>query len=312
MAFAPNATDSGSVRGEAARHVGLLSEVVAARKHLDRALELAEENAGTAQTTTALRAAGEASRREAVVDAKRGGRSSRERLHSLLMSDPPTPIETLAEAAAAAGWPLPGRIRAGVAELPAELGRSVTPSRVVCGRASGARFVLFVGDDDESEVWLDRTADALKLGRPLIVSAASTVDRAGYAAARALALSDLVRADRSDNPRRVVRYEGHEIAVLLALDHELSQSISDRVLAPVAGLASPRRDRMLDTLDAWLANPGRPRAMAAQLHLHVQGVRYRLAQLRDLFGDALDDPERRFELALALRVRRSRSHRPIA
>jgi hypothetical protein len=30
-------------------------------------------------------------------------------------------------------------------------------------------------------------------------------------------------------------------------------------------------------------------------------VRYRLARLRDLLGDLLDDPEGRFELALALR-----------
>jgi DNA-binding PucR family transcriptional regulator len=181
----------------------------------------------------------------------------------------------------------------------------------VWGLASGGRCVLFVADDHESEGWLDRTADALNLERPLVVSAASNLDRAGSAAARALALSDLVRADRSQRSRRVVRCEGHEVEVLLALDQELSQSIADRVLAPVAGLASPRRERMLDTLDAWLANPGRPRALAAQLHLHVQGVRYRLAQLRDLFGDALDDPQRRFELALALRVHRSRSDGPV-
>jgi DNA-binding PucR family transcriptional regulator len=31
-------------------------------------------------------------------------------------------------------------------------------------------------------------------------------------------------------------------------------------------------------------------------------VRYRLAKLRDLFGERLEDPESRFELALALRV----------
>jgi DNA-binding PucR family transcriptional regulator len=31
-------------------------------------------------------------------------------------------------------------------------------------------------------------------------------------------------------------------------------------------------------------------------------VRYRVRRLRELFGDALEDPDRRFELALALRV----------
>jgi DNA-binding PucR family transcriptional regulator len=42
--------------------------------------------------------------------------------------------------------------------------------------------------------------------------------------------------------------------------------------------------------------------MAERLGLHVQTVRYRLKGLRELLGDALDDPDERFELALALRV----------
>ena len=45
--------------------------------------------------------------------------------------------------------------------------------------------------------------------------------------------------------------------------------------------------------------PARPRA----LHVHPQTVRYRLAQLRELFGDELEDPHARFELSLALRAR---------
>ncbi|MFL6152631.1 MAG: helix-turn-helix domain-containing protein [Ornithinibacter sp.] len=42
-------------------------------------------------------------------------------------------------------------------------------------------------------------------------------------------------------------------------------------------------------------------AVAERLHVHPQTVRYRVAQLRELFGDSLDDPDARFELALALR-----------
>ena len=42
--------------------------------------------------------------------------------------------------------------------------------------------------------------------------------------------------------------------------------------------------------------------MAAALDVHPQTVRYRIRQLRDLFGDRLEDPEGRFELALALRA----------
>ncbi len=42
--------------------------------------------------------------------------------------------------------------------------------------------------------------------------------------------------------------------------------------------------------------------VAQRLGIHPQTARYRLARLRELFGDALDDPEARFWLELALRV----------
>jgi DNA-binding PucR family transcriptional regulator len=46
------------------------------------------------------------------------------------------------------------------------------------------------------------------------------------------------------------------------------------------------------------------RATAAELFVHPQTVRYRLGRLRDLFGAALEDPDARFELELALRAER--------
>ena len=42
--------------------------------------------------------------------------------------------------------------------------------------------------------------------------------------------------------------------------------------------------------------------MARALDLHAQTVRYRLARLRELLGDQLDDPDARLELELALRA----------
>jgi DNA-binding PucR family transcriptional regulator len=45
--------------------------------------------------------------------------------------------------------------------------------------------------------------------------------------------------------------------------------------------------------------------MAAELNVHPQTVGYRLTQLRELFGDALDDPQVRFELELVLRAGRA-------
>jgi DNA-binding PucR family transcriptional regulator len=73
-------------------------------------------------------------------------------------------------------------------------------------------------------------------------------------------------------------------------------------LAPLAPLAPGPRDRLVVTLRAWLDQPGQVQAVAAALDVHPQTVRYRLKQLRELFGERLEDPEARFELALALRA----------
>jgi DNA-binding PucR family transcriptional regulator len=59
---------------------------------------------------------------------------------------------------------------------------------------------------------------------------------------------------------------------------------------------------MLDTLRAWLAEQGRLSPVATRLGVHPQTVRYRLARLRELFGESLDDPDERFWLELALRA----------
>ena len=44
------------------------------------------------------------------------------------------------------------------------------------------------------------------------------------------------------------------------------------------------------------------------MHVHPQTVRYRLRQVDDLFGDQLRDPDRRFELEIALRARQMLQH----
>ena len=67
--------------------------------------------------------------------------------------------------------------------------------------------------------------------------------------------------------------------------------------------AKTRRNLTL-TLHAWLGNPGQRKAIADSLGVHPQTVRYRMAQLRELFGDSLDNADGRFELELALRLAR--------
>jgi DNA-binding PucR family transcriptional regulator len=77
--------------------------------------------------------------------------------------------------------------------------------------------------------------------------------------------------------------------------------LAARRLAPLDDETPASRARLTRTLRAWLDHQGEVARIAVDLHVHPQTVRYRLARLRELFGDRLEDPGVRFELALALR-----------
>ncbi len=96
--------------------------------------------------------------------------------------------------------------------------------------------------------------------------------------------------------------EEHLAALLLAAEPALAADLARTRLAPLDGLAGQARERLVGTLRAWLDRPGQVQAVAAALGVHPQTVRYRLKQLRELFGARLEDPEARFELSLALRA----------
>jgi DNA-binding PucR family transcriptional regulator len=91
--------------------------------------------------------------------------------------------------------------------------------------------------------------------------------------------------------------------MILLQDPEMAQTLARKRLRALDALAPAERERLIDTLTAWLAHQRQTPPIAAALHVHPQTVRYRITRLRELLGDALDSPEGRFELELALRVR---------
>jgi len=78
--------------------------------------------------------------------------------------------------------------------------------------------------------------------------------------------------------------------VVTAAPTELAD-LRAQVLAPLADVRSTSRDKLTETLRAWLLHQGRRDDIAAALFVHPQTVRYRVGQLRDLYGDKLTDPE---------------------
>jgi hypothetical protein len=102
-----------------------------------------------------------------------------------------------------------------------------------------------------------------------------------------------------------VRVADHLAAMILLGDEELAWELGRTRLAAIERLRPLERERLLETLAAWLAHQRHVPAIAGALHVHPQTVRYRVTRLRELLGGALDSPDGRFELELALRARRA-------
>jgi hypothetical protein len=94
--------------------------------------------------------------------------------------------------------------------------------------------------------------------------------------------------------------EEHLADLILAADPEAVTDLRDRVLEPLASLRPATRQKLAETLRAWLLYQGRRDDIAAALFVHPQTVRYRMGQLRELYGDRLDDPATIRDLTLAL------------
>jgi hypothetical protein len=90
--------------------------------------------------------------------------------------------------------------------------------------------------------------------------------------------------------------------LVLTADPEALADLRARALAPLDDLKPGPREKLEDTLRAWLLHHGRREGIAAALFVHPQTVRYRMGQLRELYGDALDDPGTVLELTMALGV----------
>ena len=89
---------------------------------------------------------------------------------------------------------------------------------------------------------------------------------------------------------------------------EMSSSWAGRrviseLLAPIDALGSVRSRTSIETLVAYLDARGSLVEAGRTLHLHPNAVTYRIRRIRELTGWNLDDPEMRFALHVAGRVR---------
>jgi DNA-binding PucR family transcriptional regulator len=94
--------------------------------------------------------------------------------------------------------------------------------------------------------------------------------------------------------------EQHLAALIVGADPEAIDDLCAAVLAPLGDLRPATAQRLAETLRSWLLHQGRRDAVAKDLHVHAQTVRYRMGQLRELYGARLEDPRTVLELLLAL------------
>jgi len=232
----------------------------------------------------------------------------RRRLLSLLVADPPASPEAIAELARAAQWDLPRRVAVValrhqghdyVGPLP------TLPPDVIVDTARDDPCLLVPDPDGPGRAqmierglrgWTGAIGPAVPLAR---------ASRSLRWARQALALAQRgIPAPAAAATGSVIRCTDHLATMVIFADEELACTLSAGRLGPLQELRPGQRDMLADTLLSWLQNGGNAKAVARQLHVHPQTARYRLRQLQGLFGEALADPESRFELEIALRARR--------
>ena len=232
-------------------------------------------------------------------------RRRRHELVAALVREPPADEADLRAAAEAVAWRMP-RTAAAIAcdeeQLDASARRGCRPTRLPpCWMASAARSSPTPtgrGDPARSSEpsgspgW----AHAPCWARPVRPARSPPP---GPWPARPCAPS---RRARSRHPG-LVRADDVLTKLLLFENSGLAERIATRWLTPLAALTPKARRRMEETALAYMQQRGNAAAMARALGVHPQTARYRLRGLRELLGDAIDDPDARFEIELALRAR---------
>ncbi|MEU9663745.1 helix-turn-helix domain-containing protein [Streptomyces chartreusis] len=242
---------------------------------------------------------------EVAVD-QAGERIQRQRalIDLLLTEHRSDPSAAMAAQAAAVDWPLPGRVAAALLLRPAR--ESVPPvlSGGVLIDAGGEQARLVVPDPDGPGAF-ERLARATG-GWSGAVGPAVPLTQAAVSLHWAAAAVGMMKAGLLPNGR-LLRCSDHAEALVLMPACELIDDLGRRRLAQLSDLSAVPAGRLAETLLAWLETQGSAPAVADRLGVHPQTVRNRMRQIRDLWGEELDDPERRFELELVLRVRRMRA-----
>ncbi|MEU6485433.1 helix-turn-helix domain-containing protein [Streptomyces sp. NPDC046887] len=238
--------------------------------------------------------------------ARRAGERLRlqKQLIDLLLTDHHAdPAAVLGERAARVGWELPETVCVGLLVRPAR--EAVAPAvgeEILLDMDAEQPRVVVPEPDTPGRLDLVERAAAGWSGAlgPVVPLARAAVSLRWAATAVRLVENGALPAGR------VLNCTDHTQELLLLPSLELIDAAAARRLAPLDAMSPAQADRTAATLLAWIETTGGAPEVAQRLDVHPQTARARLRQVRELWGDALDDPDRRFEMLLLLRARRLR------
>ena len=223
-------------------------------------------------------------------------RRNLERLCKALLTD--APADAVVAAATRAEWEPPATLTA-ILIPEAQVGsvlslvdsRTLDPEEDLPGLADGTAVLLVASPANRSRSQLMRVL----AGTDAVVGPTVPWLDAGTSYRRALRCHALPGVTDG-----VVDTDTRLAQLVLAADEQARADLRARVLAPLAELRPATAEKLTETLRSWLLHHGRRDDVAAELFVHPQTVRYRVGQLREVYGDRLDDPAFVLDATIAL------------
>lgn len=229
----------------------------------------------------------------------------RRRLLELISQAPEGSACSIASLANGAGWKLPDT--AALVALQRAPGASDFPAHLldddVLLDLDATEPYLLTADPDTDLAPLQDALDGWRVAVSPVVPLADA-PAALRTARRALLLTS------EDAPGPIIWCRDHLATLWLLAEDFLGAELAKQSLDPFSSLSEKQRDRLSETLLAWLETRSGAPEIAQRLGVHPQTVRNRLRQLEELFGDRLKDADDRLGMHLALRAQRlMRAHR---
>lgn len=196
-------------------------------------------------------------------------------------------------------WPIPARTVVLVVELdegerPEIAG--VAPDCLVVRH--DRRLVVLAAAEDRSRV--ERALLDSTRGR---IAVSWGVDRTAVREAFAWTRRALDLVRRGVIPEgRVIECAEHRTQIWLHSQPALRQQLCQDLLRPLLAETPNSREILSETLLVWLETRDSAPAIAAQLGVHAQTVRYRWKRINELFGDALREPEFIVQITMLLKA----------